>query len=94
MRQVHTVKYRKWKSPNSAASRTRRAYVGRVHLQFYSKIYAHWIFVCSKPNELDMGGPRGEVTDDFEVVTCMRCRKHAPEVVEIMDDIPSLDDFQ
>ena len=89
-KQIHTVKYRKFKAPNSSSKR----YSGRVHIQFYSKLQAAWIFVCSKPNDLDIGGPRGEVVEDDEVVTCVRCSKNAPEVVATMDDIPSLDDFQ
>lgn len=89
-RQIHTVRYRKFKTPNSSS----RRYSGRVHLQFYSKIQAAWIFVCSKPNQLDLGGARGEVIDDDEIVTCVSCLRLDPEVVKIMDDVPSLDDFQ
>lgn len=98
MRTVRGTKYRKFRGYSQAARKGgtwyNPGYVGRVHLQFYSKVDKAWNFVCGKPNQHDLGGARGEIVEDDIPVTCVRCNKHAPDVVEYMDDIPSLDDFQ
>lgn len=98
-RQFKGTKYRKWKTPNQAGRKYgslgyRRGYLGRVHLQFWHKADKYWSFVCGKPNLVDWGGPRGHVVDDSDIVTCIRCTHHAPDVVEYMDDIPDLESFQ
>ena len=90
--QVRGTKYRKWKSP----SRPGR-YSGRVHLQFYEKSIKAWQFVCGKRDggaALNWMGAPGNVVDDDEPVTCVRCGKFAPDVVEHMDVVPDLEEFQ
>lgn len=82
--QVRGVRYRKWKTPNGR-------YVGRVHLQYYDRLNKAWRFVCGKRD--DWGVP-GDTVDDEIPVTCLSCTKHAPDVVERMDTIPNLEDFQ
>lgn len=95
-RQLKGVKYRKFKSPDGGGD-GRKRYAGRVHLQFYDKSVKAWRFVCGKRDGgevlMYMGAP-GDTIDDEEPVTCVKCGKHAPDVVEMMDTIPDLDDFQ
>ena len=94
MRMVRGTKYKKVKA------RGRGRFVGRVHLVFWYHDpewdRKYWKFVCGKRQsaalEFDLDG--AQPVDDSEPTTCMGCIKHAPDVVEYMDDIPSLDDFQ
>lgn len=91
-RTVKGTKYRKWKGRNSSPQRGRPGYSGRVHLQYWAKTEKTWLFLCGKRDE--WGGGRGDVVDDDTPITCTRCVKHAPDVVEKMEDVPSLDEFQ
>lgn len=72
-------------------------YAGRVHLQFWDKTEKAWRFVCGKRDggrALLFGGAAGNVIDDGEPITCLSCTKHAPDIVEAMDVVPDLDEFQ
>lgn len=97
-RQLKGVKYRKFKSPDGGGYNTgRRRFQGRVHLQFFDKSVKAWRFVCGKRDggaALMYCGAPGDIVEDEEPVTCVKCGKHAPDVVEFMDTIPDLDDFQ
>lgn len=91
-RMVKGTRYRKVQDRGSGAR-----YGGRVHLIFWCtdlELYRlkHWRFVCGKRQpdyDLDCND-----VDDETPVTCRACNKHAPDVVERMEDIPSLEDFQ
>ena len=80
--------------PNSAPNSRRPGYSGRVHLQFFDRQSGQWWFVCPRREGDSVWGVSGEVVESDAVVTCVNCIKHGPEIVEKMDRIPSLDEFQ
>ena len=87
-KKIQGVRYKKWKSPNG-----RGRYAGRVHLMFYRRESKEWLFVCGKRG--GEWGAQGQETDDKAIVTCVGCKKHAPDIVERMDeDVPDLWDLQ
>lgn len=91
-RTVKGVRYKKFKGKNNAPSKGRAGYVGRVHLMFYEKLNKRWRFVCGKRDLWD--APYGEEVDDDTPVTCVSCTKNAPDIVEAMEVVPDLDEFQ
>lgn len=90
---IRGTRYRKWRMPNSTPNSRRPGYAGRIHLQFYDKQQGTWRFVCPKREGFEYG-IRGEAVDSESVVTCTHCIKHGTDIVEKMDRVPNLEEFQ
>lgn len=112
MRQYRNTRYRKAKADDSSKtfpeSRfTGKPYtvttIGKVHLQFYDKELKQWRFICGKREVVGVfQEKRWATVPDSTPITCLRCHKHAPEIVTIFDQdvkeewdsIPDIMDFQ